>query len=148
MGVHKNIESPELLWDLFTQYVKHEAENPMYKIEYVGREGNKETTPLPVPIIWEGFECWMADNNYMQDMKDYASNKEERYTDFAPVVTRIRNNCFANNFKGAAVGLFSANLIARKLGLVEKQQQEVVSELKVTIQGGEVPQDIKDQYEG
>jgi hypothetical protein len=32
---------------------------------------------------------------------------------------RISNNCFVNNFKGAAVGLFSASLIVRKLGLAD-----------------------------
>lgn len=120
----KNIESPELLWELFEAYVKKEAGSPMYKVEYVGKEGKMVTTPLQVPITFEGFECWLADEEYICHLGDYSANKEGRYTDYAPIITRIRNNCFSQNFKGAAVGLFNANLIAKKLGLVEKKEVE------------------------
>ena|SRR3990167_7925103 len=120
----KNIETPELLWQLFEQYVAHEAKSPMFKVEYVGKEGNKVNTPLQVPITFEGFECWVEDNGYINDLGTYSANRDGRYTDYVPIVSRIRNNCFSQNFKGAAVGLFNANLIAKKLGLIEKKEVE------------------------
>lgn len=127
----KNIETPERMWELFEDYVKHEADNPMYKIDYVGKDGNKERTPLQVPITFEGFECYLADLNIINDLGDYSKNDDNRYSDYAPIITRIRNNCFSQNFKGAAVGLFNANLIAKKLGLVEKRETELKGSLNI-----------------
>jgi hypothetical protein len=118
----KYIESPEKLWELFVSYVKHEAENPMYKRDYVGRDGNAVDTPLGTPITFEGFECWLADKEIIQDLGEYSANTNGNYSDYSTIITRIRKNCFVHNFKGAAVGLFNANLIARKLGLKEQTE--------------------------
>jgi len=116
----KLIPTPELLWKYFTEYVIHEKDNPMRKVEYVGRDGEMVLTPLETPITFEGFECYLWDKEILADLGQYAANREDRYTEYVPIITRIRQNCFVNNFKGAAVGLFSPNLIAKKIGLVEK----------------------------
>jgi hypothetical protein len=121
----KYIETPEKMWELFEDYVKHESNNPMYRIDYVGKDGNKELTPLMTPITFEGFECYLADLGIINDLGHYSQNLDGRYTDYVPIITRIRNNCFVQNFKGASVKLFDANLISRKLGLIEKSQSEV-----------------------
>ena len=131
MPKHKYIETPEILWELFERYVKHERDNPFFKREYVGKDGNEVDTPLPTPIIFEGFECWLADEGIINDLGDYSSDKGKRYKEYATIITRIRKNCFANNFKGAAVGMFNANLIARKLGLSDNLKQTVVTEQKL-----------------
>jgi hypothetical protein len=118
----KKIETPEVLWKLFEEYCEHERNSPMYKVEYVGKDGQKVLTPLQVPITFEGFECYLADKGIVQDLGDYSKNDNGRYTDYAPIITRIRKNCFTQNFKGASVGVFNSNLIAKKLGLTEKQE--------------------------
>jgi hypothetical protein len=117
MGKPKYIDTPERLLELFKDYVKHEADNPMYKVEYVGKDGRIEKTPLPTPITFEGFECYLFELEIINDLGDYASNKDGRYSDYATIITHIRNHCFVHNFKGAAVKLFDPNLIARKLGI-------------------------------
>ena len=61
----------------------------------------------------------------INDLGDYAKNDNGRYTDYAPIITRITKNCFVHNFKGASVGLFNPNIIAKKLGLVEKTQTDL-----------------------
>jgi hypothetical protein len=122
MSKKKYIETPEKMWEYFTEYVKHERDNPMYKIEYVGKDGNEVHTPLQVPITFEAFECWLADEGIINDLGHYSQNLDDRYSDYVPIITRIRNNCFAQNFKGASVGLFNANLIARKLGIADKKE--------------------------
>lgn len=116
----KYIESPERLWELFTEYVTHERSQPMFKVEYVGKDGELVNTPLQVPITFEGFECWLADKDIIQDLGDYSCDKGGRYESYATILTRIKKNCFVQNFKGASVGLFNAGLVAKKLGLVEK----------------------------
>ena len=97
----------------------------MHKVEYVGKDGEKVLTPLETPITFEGFECYLADEGVIRDLGDYAKNKDGNYTDYSPIITRIRQNCFVHNFKGASVGIFNANIIAKKLGLIEKQQTEI-----------------------
>ena len=119
MSKKKYIESPERMWKLFTDYVKHEASNPMFKVEYVGKEGEQVNTPLQVPITFEGFECYVADLEIINDLGDYVSNKGGAYGEYSTIITRIQKNCFAQNYKGAAVGLFNANLVAKKLGLAQ-----------------------------
>ena len=125
MAKHKYIETPEELFSLFEKYVKHESECPMYKTEYVGKDGRLERTPLETPITFDGFECYLADNNIINDLGDYVSNKDNRYSEYATIITRIQKNCFVHNFKGAAVGLFNANIIAKKLGLTDKSEVTV-----------------------
>jgi len=128
MAKHKYIETPEKLWELFESYVLHEKQNPMYKTEYVGKDGRTELTPLETPITFEGFECYLEDKGIINDLGDYASNKNEKYSEYSTIITRIKRNCFVHNFKGASVGLFNANIIAKKLGLSEKveTQQTIV----------------------
>lgn len=128
MAKPKYIETPEKLWEYFEAYVKHESEHPMYKREYVGKEGEPVDTALQVPITFEGFECYLADKDYISDLGQYSANRDNAYKEYVPIITRIRNNCFSQNFKGAAVGLFNANLIAKKLGLVEKVQNTIIEQ--------------------
>jgi hypothetical protein len=122
MAKHKYIETPEKMWELFEEFVEHETATPFEVKEWVGKDGNEVTKKLQVPILWEAFEVWLADKGLIQDLKDYASNKDDRYKEYAPIVTRIRNYIFANNLKGAAVGVFQQNIIARKLGLTDKKE--------------------------
>jgi hypothetical protein len=95
----------------------------MLKVDYVGKDGEKVYVPLQVPITFEGFECWLADQDIIEQLGDYSSNKGGAYDSYSTIITRIRSNCFVQNFKGAAVGVFNANLIAKKIGLVEKVEQ-------------------------
>ena len=122
MAKHKYIETPEKLMQLFKDYVLHELKNPMYKREYVGKDGEEKDTPLQTPITFEGFECYLSELEIIEDLGDYSSNKDGRYGEYATIITRIRKNCYVHNFKGAAVGLFNPSLIARKLGLTDKSE--------------------------
>jgi len=128
MPKHKYIETPEKLWDLFEQYVIHEKDNPMFKVEYVGKDGRIEKTPLETPITFEGFECYLEDRGIISHLSNYSANKDDKYIEYLTIITRIKRNCFVHNFRGASVGLFNANLIAKKLGLIDKQQHEIKHE--------------------
>jgi len=111
----KNIETPEDLLTHFKEYVKYEQEHPMRKVEYVGKDGRLEKTPLETPVTFDGFECYLRENNVI---KSHLGHYEDK--NYLPIITHIRQFCYVHNFKGAAVNLFNANLIAKKLGLTEK----------------------------
>lgn len=130
MAKHKYIETPEIMWQLFEDYIKHETNNPFNKVEYVGRDGHQVVTPLPVPITFMGFELYLQDLEVITDLSHYVANTDGAYDDYRTIITRIQNNCFVQNYKGAAVGQFNANLIARKLGLMEKQDISISAEIK------------------
>jgi len=131
MAKHKYIETPERLWQLFEKYVLHEKNSPMFKREYVGKDGIEKDTPLETPITFEGFECYLSDKGVIEDLGQYSANRDEAYSDYVPIITRIRKNCYVHNFKGAAVGMFNANLISRKLGLTEKTDNTNTTEVKI-----------------
>jgi len=124
----KYIETPEKLWEYFLAYVEHERNNPMLKREYVGKDGNEVNTPLQVPITFEGFECYLQDQDIIEDLGKYSANTDKAYTEYVTIIMRIRQNCFVQNFKGASVGLFNANIIAKKLGLIEKSQTTIIEQ--------------------
>ena len=124
-GQSKYIENSDILWELFENYVLHERNNPMYKIEYVGKEGRIEHTPLETPITFEGFECYLGDKHIINSLGDYVSNKGGSYDEYSTIITRIQKNCFVHNFKGASVGLFNPNIIAKKLGLIDRIQNDI-----------------------
>jgi hypothetical protein len=131
MSKPKAIATPEELWDLFLAYVEKERNNPMFRRDYVGKDGDEKDTPLQVPITFEGFECYLWDLNVISHLSDYSANKNGVYDDYSTIITRIKQNCFIQNFKGASVGLFNANIISRKLNLIEKTQSDVtISEIK------------------
>ena len=129
----KYIETPEKLWELFESYVQHEINNPMFKREYAGKDGETKDTPLAVPITFEGFECYLWDAGIISHLSDYSANKDGKYQAYSTIITRIRQNCFVQNFKGASVGLFNANIIAKKLGLVEKIQEDGTKEVTIKV---------------
>lgn len=131
MPKHKYIETPDKLWELFEQYIKHERNNPMFKTDYVGKDGTKVQTPLETPITFEGFECYLQDQGIINNLGNYSSNLNNAYDEYLPIITRIKQNCFVHNFKGASVGLFNANIIARKLGLVDKKETEMKGGLNI-----------------
>ena len=131
MPKHKYIETPEKLMQLFKDYVLHELKNPMYKREYVGKDGDEKDTPLQTPITFEGFECYLSELEIIEDLGHYSQNLDGRYDEYVPIIARIRKNCFVHNYKGAAVGLFNASLIARKLGLAEKTETKDTTEPRV-----------------
>ncbi len=120
VGRPKDIETPEKMWDLFLSYVKFVQENPWLKVDYVGQKAEKVVIPLAKPITLEGFECWLFDQGVCHDIGHYAANRDGRYIEFVPIIKLIRQSCFRQNFDGAAVGAFNANLIARKLGIKDQ----------------------------
>jgi hypothetical protein len=133
----KLIETPERLLELFKDYVKHESENPMYRVDYVGKEGKQVKTPLETPITFDGFEVYLFQNEIISDLGHYSCNKDGRYLEYVPIIAYIRKHCYIHNFKGAAVKLFDPNLIARKLGIKDSSDVttngESINEIKVNI---------------
>ena len=77
--------------------------------------------PISLPLTIESF-CVFA-NVSMQTFSNY--EKKEGYEDYFGVTTRIRTVIEAEQLEGAVIGAYNPNIVARKLGLADKREEEV-----------------------
>jgi len=131
MGHNKAIGSPDELWSLFVDFEQNLKENPIIKSEYNMKAGCLVEIPLERPLTWSRFDCYVNDLGIITDLEDYRQNRDNRYSDYGGVVTRINKKMYSDKFEGAAVGIYNHNLIARDLGLQDKQQTEHTGEIIV-----------------
>jgi hypothetical protein len=125
---HKYIETPEKMWELFTAYYDDVKSNPRKKVEYVGRNGDKVETPLEVPLTMVGFECYVFNAGYNQELSYYFANRDDKYTDYLPICSRIRKAIRQDQIEGGMVGQYNASITQRLNGLQDKQQIDVKAE--------------------
>lgn len=129
MSKPKFIETPGLLLEYFKEYQQYCKDNPILKEDYVGKDAARVWRELERPLTWVGFECYLSDKEIINDLGDYESNKDGRYEDYATIITRIKKYIEHDQFTGAAVGIYQQNIIARKLGLVDKHDSVVQANL-------------------
>jgi len=124
--------SPDLFWDEAVKYFEWMIDKVWNKkdpIKSGDMAGTLIDVPTQTPMSIESF-CLFADIS-TETFRNYES-KEEQYKDFFEVTTRIRSIIESQQFEGATVGAFNPNIIARKLGLQDKIQQEHSGEIKTT----------------
>lgn len=120
-GRDKLFATPELMWEAACEYFQWCDDNPWQKIETTVR-GDKvdvKTIPTERPYTMHGL-CLYLDCN-TQYFSQFKRNLPEGEKDFSLVITRIEETIYRQKFEGAAVGAFNANIIARDLGLVDRQ---------------------------
>jgi len=112
--------TPEELLNKWNEYVDWVIENPLLgsenhkvKVARDTEEIKQVTAPKMRPFTIEGF-CNFADIVH-QTFLNY-----ENRSDFLGVPTRIRQQIENMQFEGAAANLLNHAIIARKLGLAEK----------------------------
>lgn len=109
---------PEGLWEEAIKYFKWCVKRPWHKNEAIKtgkKPGKIIEIPTAKPFTLSGF-CIYA------DIVEDTFNNYEKNTDFIGVTKVIRNIIETQQFEGATVGAFNANIIARKLGLADKQE--------------------------
>ncbi len=115
--------TPEALWEEAVKYfewMKDRVWNKNEALKSGDRAGDLIEVPTSTPFSMESF-CIFADIT-MDTFRNYQSNKDN-YKDFFEVSTRIRSIIESNQFEGATVGAYNPNIIARKLGLVDKTEE-------------------------
>ena len=137
MAKHKYIETPEKMWEYFETYAIETKDNPRYKIEYVGKEGERVKTPLERPLTIEGFELWMAKNEIIMDLSQYFANTEGRYTEYQTICSRIRKAVRNDQIEGGMVGQYNASITQRLNGLKEQTETDITAKIE-TITGMEI----------
>jgi hypothetical protein len=142
VGRPKRFDTPEQLAELYNAY-RLDAKNKPYLVhDFVGKDANEVRKEKERPLSWIGFECYLYEQGIIQDLDDYERNTNQSYTIFQPIIRAIKKHIERDQFEGATAGIYNANIIARKLGLADKQELKV-SEVEVFI-GGE---NVTSEYE-
>lgn len=143
-GRDKLFTTPELLWEAACEYFQWCDENPWTTrkaiqktipikkkvgktIKIVNEEQTqREVTPTARPYSLTGF-CIYVGASFMwwRNFKEKCKNDKDE--DFLIVITRVEDTIETQQFEGACVGAFNANIIARKLGLTDKQEVDHTS---------------------
>lgn len=131
----KNIETPELLWQLFTEYAQYIKTNPILVHDFVGKDGDSVHREKQRPLTIEGFECYLYDKGVIGDLSHYFANTDNRYEDYLTICSRIRKSVRANQIEGGMAGIFNPSITQRLNGLVDKTDNVNVNTNKnVTVQ--------------
>ena len=131
-GRKKLFETPELFFEKAIEYFKWADENPIIKTDAVrGGQNAGDILEIPIqrPYSIEAL-CIYLGITY-QTFKNYEKN--ENYKDFFEVFAYVKQIIENNQFDGATVGTYNANIIARKLGLADKS--EVTSDQNINLNG-------------
>lgn len=124
MGRHKYIETPERLWELFLAYKKEVKSNPVIIKDWVGKDAEEVYREREKPLTMVGFECFVLDHTEITypDLTHYFENKDNRYSEFIPISSRIKSEIKNDQVTGGMTMIYSQNLTARLNNLVEKTE--------------------------
>lgn len=120
MGKNKYIETPEKMWELFSDYKESVKTNPVLIEDYVGKDAERVMREKPRCLTLEGFENYVADIGLNQDLGDYFSNNEGRYEDYTTICSRIRRVIRQDQIEGGMAGIYNPSITQRLNGLTER----------------------------
>jgi hypothetical protein len=115
--------SPSLLWESACEYFEWCTENPWLKSESIKSgdlAGTTMTVPVSRPFTMQGLCLYLdCSTSYFREFK---RSRGENNIDFMSVIEKIEETIYQQQFEGATVGTYNANIIARTLGLTDKQE--------------------------
>ncbi|WP_462250457.1 DNA-packaging protein [Ekhidna sp.] len=123
-GRDKIFSDPDILWEAACEYFEWCDVNPWQKNEAVKAGPNfgdqvSADTQRPYSLGGLCIHLDIDDNTFIR------YTKEPEYEDFWDVANKIKRVIETQQFEGATVGAFNANIIARKLGLADKKEVDV-----------------------
>jgi hypothetical protein len=126
MGRTKLIETPEKLWELFTEYKNDVKSNPRVKHVFVGKDGNSDYERLERPLTMEGFECFCYDKGVT--VSNYFEDKHNAYADYYAICSRVKREIRHDQIEGGMVGQYNTSITQRLNGLTDKQEIKTIQE--------------------
>jgi len=123
----KVFKSPDELWGKSIEYFQWVDDHPWNKVDAAkggDRFGEHVTVPVSRPYTLSGLCLYLGISQ--QTLTNY--EKAEGYEAYFVVTHAIKQICYTQKFEGAAVGAFNANIIARDLGLSDKQEHKISTE--------------------
>ena len=121
----KNIETPEIMWELFTKYCDQVKSDAFTVTDWVGGQGKEVARKKEKPLTLEGFENYCFRIGVINDIGDYFSNKDERYGDYAAICLRIRKTIRQDQIEGGMAGIYNPSITQRLNNLVDMKALDI-----------------------
>lgn len=115
-GRDKLFQDPALLWEEALIYFANTDKRKWIKKDWVGKDAIEVERECETPYTKTGL-CLYLDC----DWRTLNALKKDPNEDFLRVITRIEDIIYTQKIEGASVGAFNANIVARELGLADKQ---------------------------
>lgn len=122
-GRDKIFATPKDLWDAACEYFEATDSRKWIKTEFNGKDAVECHVPIETPYTLTGLFVFL---DIVRTTWDEYKGREG----FKDIISRIEQVVYTQKFEGAAVGAFNANIIARDLGLRDKQDIEHSGEIK------------------
>lgn len=125
------VDSAEDLWSSFMDYMTHVAETPIVEPKiFNGKEGPQYGSLDKVrPLTLNGLCNYigMSPGTWDRWKKEGLKSRQDEVDDkaaehFIEVLLCIESVIYDHQFQGAAVDIFNASIISRKLGLADKHE--------------------------
>jgi hypothetical protein len=122
--------SSELMWEAACEYFEWCENNSLMEVDFRGKDANEVEIPKMRAFTMQGLCRYLdCDTSYFRKFKETASK------DFFTVITRIEEAIYEQKFTGAAAGFLNANIISRDLGLIDKKDLHVDTDITVEFTG-------------
>lgn len=129
MAKKKYIQTPEILFELFTKYKKWCKNNPIKKNDFKGKDATMVYYELERPLTLEGFENFVAEIDGMPlDLGDYFENRNSAYTNFSAICSRIKKIIREDQISGGMAGIYNPSITQRLNNLVERNETTIKAE--------------------
>ena len=125
-GRDKLFPDPDVLWSACCEYFDWVEANPLYEDRVITFQGKVTHEPAArMRAMTMAGLCLFLDID-PTTWKEYGKRK-----DYNHVVTRAERVIYSQKFAGAAADLLNANIIARDLGLRDKQETEHTGQITI-----------------
>jgi hypothetical protein len=105
-------------------------ENPLMEVAFVGKDATRVEIPKMRAFTLEGLCLSFGSSaSYWRQFKETKTAKKQGFT---TVITRIEEIIRVQKFTGAAAGFLNPTIIARDLGLRDKQEIEHSGDMNVS----------------
>lgn len=118
-GRPRKFETPDALWEACVEYFEWVESNPLWEHKVFSFQGDIVESSIPKmrAMTLAGLSLFIGISD--ETWRNYGSKPE--YSDFFGVVSRVEKIIYEQKFTGAAADMLNANIIARDLGLADKQ---------------------------
>lgn len=145
VGRPKKFTDPDELWQKACEYFEWCDKHPWHKQDFVrggDSAGMKVELQTDRPYAIEELCIFLGVNTQYFSQINLESFPENKRDDFSLVISHIRGIIDSQQFSGAAVGAFSPNLIARRLGLADNIKTSPVIEQKIIVPDKETADEL------
>lgn len=127
IGRKRIFETPDILWEACCEYFKWCKDNPLIEYDWKGKPLQMIEIPRIRAMSYAGLAFFLGvSTGYLPMMLERMSKKDdEESKEFVNVLTRIEQTIFTQNYEGAAGNQLNPMIVARYLGIKEKQELEV-----------------------